>query len=431
VNSMEDRLRDAYREAAQTIAPHTVRRLNEQTIQITTASSRWDRRRSRRVMIPLTAAASVAIAVVLAAVVVPRALSASAGQHRENHVTIAAGSLASRFVIAITSTVSSSSMVVHSAATGAVVAHIRPPQPGMYFANLATGNGRTFVAVLWRPRVCRSWLYQFRLNGAGRPSALIPYRLPSITEQLGSIAVSKDTGTFAYLGENCADPAAATPSDLAVMNVATKRTRQWTIPIQADVLSLSLTATGSVLAYNVETTKQFGSMALLLPTNAPPGTAIERSRIIVRATQFGRAEEISSDVITPDGRELYFTTNRIGDPSAATWQLRVASVATGRSRILQAGSGSPYPFSANPAVSKLLILIQPSTVPVPSPSPVPSGQHTAVPTPSPVGRPTPVPSPSPILPSSFQLAMIDLSAGTITFLNSSAWQISVDNGFAW
>jgi hypothetical protein len=479
---MENRLRDAYREAAQTIAPQTVRRLNEQTIQISTASSRWERRRSRKVMIPLAAAASVAIAVVLATVVVPRALSASrptSGHHRQNHVISAAGSPASRFAIAISSTASNTSLAVHSVPTGAVVAHIRAPHPGMYFASIATGDGRTYVAVLWRSGVCRSWLYQFTLNRNGRPSTLVPYALRSIREVLGPIAISKDNGTFAYLGENCSNRADATSSDLAAMDVATKRTRQWTISSQANVSSLSLTATGNMLAYNIALTQLFRSAALVLPTNAPPGTAAERSRVVVRAAQFGRTDEINSDVIAPDGTELYFTTNRVSSPSAAIWQLRVASLATGRSRILQAVAGLPYPFAANPSVTKLLILIQPTTVPVPSPSPTPSGRRTVSPSPTPTGRRTPspsptptghrtpsptptptgrrtpspsptptrvrtvtptptptgrrtaTPSPTPSPPGSVQFAMIDLRTGTVTFLDTSTWQISLDSSFAW
>lgn len=427
MNSMEDRLRAAYQEAAQTIAPQTVRHHSEQTIQISTANSRWDRVESRRVVVPLAAAASVAIAVVLAAVVIPRALSASHPttqplHHRQNNsATIPGDSLAPRFVIATPSNSSSHiPLVVHSAATGAVVARVRAPQPGMYFDDLATGDGRTYVAVLFRFGGCRSWLYQFRLNGAGHPSALIPYRLPSTAEGLESIAVSKDNGTFAYVGQKCTNPTGVGPSDLAVMNVATKRTRRWTIPSQTDVTSLSLTATGSVLAYAVFRNRPFSNMALVLPTNALPGNAIERSRVIVRARQF-RAEEINRDVITPDGRELYFTT--IGDSASGgtNTQLRVASVATGRSRILQKISDWAYDPAANPAVSKMLVLIQPSTAPSPTPTPSPSGRSTAKPS----------PSASPSQPYDALLAMIDLSTGKITFLDTSIWQIPAGSSFAW
>jgi len=463
VNSMEDRLREAYREAAETIQPHTIRGLNEQTIQISASGGRRKLRLPQRALIPLAAAASVAIAAVLAAVIVPQALSGGRPGKQIPPVTSAAG-LMPRYVVSIVSTVSSTSLTVHRSATGAVVAHVKAPQPGMLFASLATGDGRTYVAVLWRRAVCRSWLYQFTLNRAGQPGALTPYPLPSIGELLGPIAISEDNRTLAYVGENCSDPTGAAPSDLAALTVSTMRTRQWTIPEQANVSSLSLTANGGLLAFNIDTTKLFRSAALVLSTNAPPGTVTERSRVVVSAAQFGSTDEISSDVITPDGSVLYFTTDRIGSTSSMTnWQLRMASVATGRSRVVDRfGSGFPIPIAANPAVNQVLVLIQPVTFRSPSPapsgpgspSPSPSGPataaesatpagRTAAPSPSGPGSPSPSPSsskprsvtPSPSPPSgqpnSPQLVRIDLGTGAVTVLTSQAWQISAENSFIW
>jgi len=456
VNSMEDRLREAYREAAETIQPHTIRGVNEQTIQISASGGRRKPGLPQRVLIPLAAAASVAIAAVLAAVIVPQALS-SGRSGKSNHPVTSTARLMPTYVVSLSITASSSSLTVHRSATGAVVAHVKAPQPGMSFAYLATGDGRTYVAVLWRPAVCRSWLYRFTLNRAGQPGALTPYAVPSIGELIGPIAISEDNGTLAYLGENCSDPTGAAPSDLAALTVGTMRTRQWTIPKQADVSSLSLTANGGLLAFNIDATKLFHSAALVLPTNAPPGTVTERSRVVVRAAQFGPTENIGSDVITPDGSALYFTTYPTSLPSAEIWQLGVASLATGKSRIVQRVAGLPYPIAANPAVSELLILIQPTTVPSPSPSPSgpgapsPSGPVASTPSPSPsgpwspspspsgpwspspspAGSGSPSPSPSSGQPNSPQLLRIDLDTGALTFLTSPAWQISTDSSFVW
>src|ERR1022692_2395597 len=96
---------------------------------------------------------------------------------RRPPTTSAAASPASRFAVTVFGE-TGTPLAVHSVRTGAVVARIRPPRPGMSFAAVATGDGRIYVVVLARPGVCRSWLYRFRLNGGGRPGALTPYALP-------------------------------------------------------------------------------------------------------------------------------------------------------------------------------------------------------------------------------------------------------------
>ncbi len=197
MSSIEDQLRDAYRGAAETVSPDTIRQLDERSVTILAPGRRSARSASRRLMIPLSAAAAVALVAILT-VVVPRALAG--GQHTAHHhqsPTSSSASPAGRFLVAVNGS-RATALTVRNAITGARVATVATPVRGMLFSGLATGDGRRYVAELLRPGTCRTWLYQFRLGAAGRPGPVTPYALPRLGQLLLSIAVSKDTGTFAY-----------------------------------------------------------------------------------------------------------------------------------------------------------------------------------------------------------------------------------------
>jgi hypothetical protein len=350
VNTLEDRLRDAYRAAAQAVPPETIRGLDDQAQGITRASHPRPRRRK---LIPLAAAAAVAAVVVGAALVVPLALSghqrgpgtSPAGRRTGRPAAAQAGPYPPYFL----ALVPNGWLSVRSATTGTQVARVLPP-PGLSFGALATGNGRTFVAAAGRPHACATYFYQFGLTGSGAPTALTPFAVPRLNQLAAQdIAISADGQSFGYYTEPCTGPPAAY---LAVTNLATGRTRRWSLPSQADVGPLSLTADGHLLAYNIRRTQLFPTVALVLPTDAPPGTAAQRSRTIAQAAQFGRSDDIYADAITPDGRALYFTTDATG---AATWELRVANVATGQSRIVAAFPGLALGFTRDPAGRYLLL----------------------------------------------------------------------------
>jgi hypothetical protein len=393
VNSIEDRLRDAYQSAAETVTPGTIRRLDEQAVTISDPDSQLVRPATRRVLIPLSAAASVALIGLLTAVVVPQFLGAarSHGGHKPSPRPVAA-SPAGRFLVAVSGR-KQQTLTVHNALTGASVATIAAPSHGLYFSDVATGDGEHYVAVLWRPHVCRSWLYQFQLSPSGQPGALTPYALATSNELLNPIAVSKDNSTFAYAGEQCSASSATPQADLAVVTVASQATRSWSIPKQADVSSLSLSAGGRMLAYDVGQTKLYRSAAYVLPASAGPGTAFQRSRVVATGARFGHRAAVSSDVITPDGRWLYFITSGTGSAYTHGWQLRLANLATGRTRIIARYAGFPAALAAGPAVRRALVVDLNVSQPTPSPSAAPSSAN-ATPSPSPTSAGS-APSPSP------------------------------------
>jgi hypothetical protein len=363
VNTLEDRLREAFRADAETVKPEAIRDFPG------TAARRggpWVRAGPgrKRLTISLTAAAAVAAITVTASVVAHGTLP---GHQRDRQVASHHGTSAAqgadvrypRFLVALDG--SNGPLAVRNATIGALVARVSPPGHGLFFGAVATGNGQTFVAALWRAGICSTWFYQFRLNRAGQPTALTPYAVPEVTRQIVSnIAVSGDGHVLAYLTQPCTRTRPS--AHLTVRNIAAGTTRQWAIPGQADVFSLSLTADGRLLAYNIELTKLFASVARVLPTDAAPGTAAQRSRTVARAAAFGPSTDISADVITADGSALYFTTNATGAVLSRehpfAWQLRMADLATGRSRVQASYPGLPFGLSADPAGRFLLIQSQ-------------------------------------------------------------------------
>ncbi len=148
-----------------------------------------------------------------------------------------------------------------------------------------------------------------------------------------------------------------------------------------------------MLAYDVLRNPVVRPGAYVLPTAAGPGPAVQRSHLVAAA---GR-NNLGSAVITPDGTRMYFATSAPGGANGGHWQLRVADVATGTSRIVGRYNGLPATLSAGPAVRRALVIVRPAQ-PIPSPTPSPSRpSQTGAPSPSPTRHhsSTATPSPSP------------------------------------
>ena len=405
MKTIEDRLRDAYRDAAETVTPDSIRQLGEHVHALSSPRARRPPRITPRFMImPLAAASAVALIAVLTTVVVPRII-AGARSAADSPTT---GSPSGRFAVAVTGgsahyVTSAQTLTIFNALSGASIGTIQAPHRGLYFSGVATGDGRHFVAELTRPHVCRTWLYRFRLNASGHPTTLAPYPLASTPQMLASIAVSQDNRTFAYAGRGCARNG---PAALAALNLRTMRATRWAIPPRTKFGSLSLTANGRVLGYDVITLAKFPrSAAYVLRTNAPAGQAASRARVVVTSgRQAGFAAMITSTVITPDGSAVYFTVAPTGPPFSARWQLRVAELRTGRTHVVGRYLGVPAGLHADPAVNRALVVVRQATkIPLPSasglhspiPSASPSGPGSATPSASPSGLRSPTPSKSP------------------------------------
>jgi len=423
MNMIEDRLRDAYRAAAETVEPGSIRPLADHVFTTSETGSRSARgpgRWPRRLMIPMAAAAAVAAIAVLTTLIIPRVIVGT----RSHGQTPA--SPATKFGVAMAGvpgvySKGAKTLTIFNAISGTTVATVASPGRDMYFAGVATGDGRQFVAELRRPGVCRTWLYQFRLGPAGRPGPLAPYSVRSIGELLSAMAISKDRSTLAYAGSGCAHatrslPARRSfPAHLGVMHPAAGEARQWTLPGRASVLSLSLTAHGTLLAYDAKVGNLARSAAYVLPTSAADGPTARHSRLAVASDRFGRSAAINSAAITPDGRQVYFTTSDVLQTSNPRWHLRAVELATGRIRVVGRYAGFPVFLSADPSVRYALVVDEiasasqrtstPSVTPAPSPgrsrlpTATPSVSSSGLPTPTPSASgksqlPTPSPSPS-------------------------------------
>jgi hypothetical protein len=363
MKDLENRLRDAYRSATETVRPEGIRNLDEQAAVIA-HPARWSapRRTSGRWLVPLTAAAAVVAIGVAAGVVVPHVLS----QARERHAGTASpgvkrgiaipshdGRVTDRYVVGLDQN-TGASLIVASATTGRRVATVDPAGQGQHFGAVTTANGRFAVAAVWPASGCGSQLAQFPLSRGVLPreQQTLAAFAHLIVEQVAAIG---DGSTLAFYAQECGTFHGAVPAVLGVFDIKTGKTREWRVPGQEDISPISLSSNGRLLEYSVELTKLYPSGIYLLPTDAAPGTAAQRSRELVRARSFGATDNINSAVITPDGTRVYFTTNTTGPAYDSTWTLRSASVATGQVSVVGRYTGFPDYFTANPQVTQVLV----------------------------------------------------------------------------
>jgi len=354
VNTVEDRLRDAYRAAAETVRPETVlaegvRGLRDDDPPRARRPRRWPAR--GRLLIPLAAAAAVAAVAIGASVLLPRPAPDRSGPPQAS----AAGRGTPAFFVALNWSLRPS-MVVVNATTGTRGATIRLPFRATELTGVATGDGRTFVAAA-RTAACRTSLYRFRVSARGRPTTLT--RFASVPGVIGSpwdMALARDGRTIAYATLACGQPRKAY---LAVVNTATGQMRRWTFgvgtasagqPFQDCTGDVSLSAGGHLVAF----------CDRVLRTNAPPGSLVRRGRVVARSGEFGPSVVLGGLEVAPDGKTVYFDTFRVrhGKPTWRGWQLRAFDLATGRTslvRSLPGTQGTPAAVASDPTGRFLMI----------------------------------------------------------------------------
>jgi hypothetical protein len=346
---LEDRLRDAYREEAHAVTPESILRLGDALAAQSAQPPRSARFRRvptwGRWLAPLAAAAAVAVIVVVAAVAIPR------GTGRSQPSVTTAG--APKFLIGDSTGVSP--LAVRNATTGALVARVTVPRgyPGnshTYITSVATRNGRDYLVAEYA-NPCQSWIYQFRLDSAGHPSALIPFAaLPTVRSELYGLTVSGNGQLVGFITTACQGPTAQ-PTYLGVTNVRTGRTTRWTVPYRMSVSSVSLTKDGRQLCYTVSLP---GSLVRVIPTSAAPGRAASLGRTVARPQD---GHFISFAVISADGSKVYyssFTDSVQHETRPPVGQIHVTDLATGRSRVLYAPVGQPGLVTSDPGARHLL-----------------------------------------------------------------------------
>jgi hypothetical protein len=313
--TLEDRLRDAYQAAAQTVRPDTIRPgVQYRRTPATRRASRFHGRFST--LAPLAAAAAV-----VAAIAIPH-LAAGSGHHPPGAVTTPATIGAPPFMAELAGAPGGSDIAIQQAGTKHVTALIKPPHGATYWDAVAATNDTTFIAATttFSDRVYSSALYRLTLSAAGKLSTLTPLR-SGIAGEITALA-SSQAGRIAY----AALPGSSKPTTLGVVTGTT--IRQWTAPAEggpgSTVLlagSLSLTADGNELGFitfriadTVGPVRAGGTM-WLLPVDSAPGSATNRGHMVTTGPP-GSAP--LSAVLSADGRTLYVLSTRTSTPGSAS-----------------------------------------------------------------------------------------------------------------
>ncbi|HEX6524046.1 MAG TPA: hypothetical protein VF070_29205 [Streptosporangiaceae bacterium] len=311
---IEDLLRDAYTDAAQTVRQERMR----PAVSLPPAR---DRRRWSA-LVPLAAAAAVVVAIA-GAVAVPRLLTTRVAPGT-------GGVKPPPFIVQIPYFGGAvEKLAVQAAGTHQVTGLVPPPHGLTWVAVAATGSPTTFVtAAVSYGRNCVTAFYRLALSADGKPAGLRPLGVPQIQGDLASLAASADGRTIAYAATPCivGTPVSRTPVSGMIGVVGTGGTaRHWTLPQSTVAGSLSLSADGGILgfvtmpfgwfAYSPSSPAAPARSAWLLPTKASSGNALSRSRQVL-ATRGG--SEPQAVVLSPDGKTVYAMTASGNGPYTIT-----------------------------------------------------------------------------------------------------------------
>jgi hypothetical protein len=367
---LEDRLADAYREAAETVRPETIpappdlsaqpgRRYRLARLSRPARRHRANRparparpaspaRPATRLAMPLAAAAAVAAIAVAATVVVPRVWPGHQAGPADGNAP------PPRYYAAVVSAPRSTKTVVDivNAATGRVTGQLGSPRPGIYFQEVATlGGDQSFVAAAAVPvagpvaQHCRTWLYRFRITAAGRPAGLRSLGArgvagyPSLQGLLDfqSLAGSADGSTVAYSTAECsgANPGVKIAGQISVLHLRSRRVSTWRYQFATGISSLSLSANGHLLGLDANPSAGGPTTASwVVPTDSPSGS-LQRYGHRVTATHLPRTKKRSwawAVALSPSGRTML---TAIGYPGGHQHLLALRDYQTRTGRLLR------------------------------------------------------------------------------------------------
>ena len=321
---MEERVRDAFGAAAERVTARDLPGLPTPAGRpwVVRVLLGWVPRSRIHALVPVAAAACVAVIAVTATVVVPKLLAGPPGGRG------AAGLAgAPRFFAGVTENPQPTVLHIYRSATGRVVASFPAPRPDHLFEAVARlGSDRTYVAAaVTSSRACTTQLYRFTIDRSGRPSGLTPLRVPQITGVVMELVASADGNVLAYkVGGRCA-PHLLT----GVIHLDTRQTTTWWYgkgglrpPMDAD---LSLTADGSVLGFMAGylSTPYGLTNAWVLPTNSPGGPLTRHAHKVLHL----RAG-IFRVLLSNSGSQMYVETKLA--PRGGAVVLSLYSTATGK-----------------------------------------------------------------------------------------------------
>jgi hypothetical protein len=338
VNTLEDRLRDAYRAAAETVGPEAAQHAPAPPRRPCRAS-RAPRPRWIRASVPLAAAAAVAVIAVLAALipggtrrspggaapVVPAAArDALLGTGNRSYPPFILGAAGGSPGDGL----SRRELGVYSATNGRLLDSLAPPRKGYQFvATAATGDSRAFiVAARIETGACNTYLYRLQLGAEGQIAGLTPLAVPKVSGSGWGLSASANGNTVAYTSWNCRD-GSKSASRVGVINVAAKKVRTWPLGRSFDsdpVTTVSLSGNGKELAF-VDAAAGKGGDIRAMDTNAPSGPIERRSRVVLASSKVAADAGIA---LSPSGSELLAC---VPYPlSAANYRIAIYGVPGGR-----------------------------------------------------------------------------------------------------
>jgi hypothetical protein len=326
MREMEERVRDAFGAAAETVAAQDLPGLPTPAggSRAARGPRAWAPRVRMHALVPVAAAACVTAIVVTATLVVPKLLTGpSAGR--------AGGALtgAPRFFAGVAEPVPgyppATVLNIYRSATGRVVATIQPPGPNHVFAAVSRlGNDHTYVAAAMTSfRGCTTRLYRFTIDHHGRPSGLMPLSVPWVTGSVMELVSSADGNVLAYTASGRCAPG---HQIAGVIHLASRQVTTWAISNGSlHGGSVSLTADGSVLGFAAGgDNNPYGPLYVwVLPTNAPPGPLTRHARKVLYVST-----GVFRVILTNTGSQAYVETRSA--PHGGVVVLGLYSTTTGK-----------------------------------------------------------------------------------------------------
>jgi len=345
VKTLEDRLRDAYRAAAETVRPETVTLRPARPLpghdRGQAGRPKGGRSRSRWLVAAAAAAAVIAVVAAVAALLPRAAPGPDAGLSTPD------------FFVALNYR-QHPPMFVVNATTGARGAPISLPFPATDLDAVATSDGQTFVVAATQPGRCRTTLYRFSLSADGTPTAMTAFTtVPGIVQDPWAMAVSGNGQTVAYYSLVCGQSVRvrAPRAFLAVVHTVTGQVKQWTFENVAGSGAVNLSGTPYARASG------FGSLSIsadgrvvvygfrVLDADVAPGSLAARSRVVAQAGPFPPLTIPVGLDVAPDGTTAYIGVFFLDAPHGGRLLLRSVDLATGQSRVVRNFPPTPGPLA--------------------------------------------------------------------------------------
>jgi hypothetical protein len=338
VTTTEDRLRDAFRADAETIAPGTIRPapprpepgrrelrrtgsgrtrlprpLRPRGGRLAGRPGGWDRARP--------AVAAIAAAAAVAAIVVAATMADNSGEQQPGGLSglAAPAAPAPRYVLGL----SNAGLTVYSTATGRQVGVIAPPSRKLHFMSVAATAPGHYVAAAIPAQGCTlTRLYQVSLTRRGGLARLAPVPGGRIHGQLTApgFALSAGGGVIGYAASRCG----SSPGWAGVIRLATGQSRRW--PMTSHGLTgVTMSPDGRTL-YFIDTAGFGGDGTVrALPVSAPAGPLTQRARIVLPASS-GVDSGSAGGIALADHGRILLGCREIQDTAV----LLAYSAATGR-----------------------------------------------------------------------------------------------------